>query len=216
MQLKPNNMKIIILSALSFVILLCSCQNGRNETKLSDSSASNSASDTTGIANKSVHIDYNNLESFKSENGIHTIDIPKGLFKLTNENEYYSNILKSKIIFYFSETAQIDEPDAIWEKKDLINKMKENTNVTYIKEKKDWVIVSGTNSKGEIVYKKGIYFKPADNHMGENGRNTQPYCFTSVLEITYPTEQKSHFDKLIPILIKSFKCDFLSQCINCF
>jgi len=209
-------MKIIILSALSFVILLCSCQNGRNETKLSDSSASNSASDTTEIANKSVHIDYNNLESFKSENGIHTIDIPKGLFKLTNENEYYSNILKSKIIFYFSETAQIDEPDAIWEKKDLINKMKENTNVTYIKEKKDWVIVSGTNSKGEIVYKKGIYFKPADNHMGENGRNTQPYCFTSVLEITYPTEQKSHFDKLIPILIKSFKCDFLSQCINCF
>ena len=209
-------MKIIILSALSFVILLCSCQNGRNETKLSDSSASNSASDTTGIANKSVHIDYNNLESFKSENGIHTIDIPKGLFKLTNENEYYSNILKSKIIFYFSETAQIDEPDAIWEKKDLINKMKENINVTYSKEKKDWVIVSGTNSKGEIVYKKGIYFKPADNHMGENGRNTQPYCFTSVLEITYPTEQKSHFDKLIPILIKSFKCDFLSQCINCF
>jgi hypothetical protein len=208
-------MKTIILSALSLVTLLSSCQNEKNENKLSDSSTSNFSSDTAEIDNKSVNIDYDNLESFKSENGIYTIDIPKGLFKLTNENEYYSNILKSKIIFHFSETSQIDAPDAIWEKNDLINKMKENINVTYSEAKKDWVIVSGTNSKGEIVYKKGIFFKPADNHMGENGRNTQPYCFTSVLEIIYPIEQKVHFDKLIPILIKSFKCDFLSQCVNC-
>ena len=156
-------------------------------------------------------IEYNNLESFTSENGLYTIDIPKGLFKLIKENEYYSDKLNSRIILHFSETSQIDDPKAIWNKKDLIQKMKKNIAVTYNVAKKDWVIVSGTNKNGEIVYKKGIYFKPEDNHMGENGRNTQPYCFTGILEITYSTEQKEDFDKLIPILIKSFKCDFLSQ-----
>ena len=205
-------MKTIIVSILSLAILLIGCQNEKTESKKPDSI---NRKDSTEIANKSVNIDYNNLEPFKGENALYSIEIPKGLFKLINENEYYSDILKSRIIFHFSETSQIDDPNTIWEKKDLMNKMKENITTTYSTTKKDWVIVSGTNDKGDIVYKKGIYFKPEDNHMGENGRNTQPYCFTGVLEIIYPIEQKEHFDKLIPILIKSFKCDFLSQCVNC-
>jgi hypothetical protein len=208
-------MKTITVSILSLTILLVGCQNEKNGSEQSDSSISITRKDSTEIANKSVNIDYDNLESFKGENGLYSIDIPKGLFKLKNENEYHSDILKSRIIVHFSETSQIDDPNAIWEKKDLMNKMKENITTTYSETKKDWVIVSGTNDKGDIVYKKGIYFKPEDNHMGENGRNTQPYCFTGVLEIIYPVEQKEHFDKLIPILIKSFKCDFLSQCVNC-
>ena len=208
-------MRTIILSALSLTLLFFSCQNEKNDTKISDSSISDTKADTAKMTSKSVNIDYKNMESFNSENGLYTIDIPKGLFKLIKENEYYSEKLNSRIILHFSETSQIDDPNAIWEKKDLIQKMKENISVSYNEAKKDWVIVSGTNKSGEIVYKKGIYFKPEDNHMGENGRNTQPYCFTGVLEIIYSTEQKEHFDKLIPILIKSFKCDFLSQCINC-
>ncbi len=208
-------MRTIILSALSLTLLFFSCQNEKNDTKISDSSISDTKADTAKMTSKSVKIDYKNMESFNSENGLYTIDIPKGLFKLIKENEYYSEKLNSRIILHFSETSQIDDPNAIWEKKDLIQKMKENISVSYNEAKNDWVIVSGTNKSGEIVYKKGIYFKPEDNHMGENGRNTQPYCFTGVLEIIYSTEQKEHFDKLIPILIKSFKCDFLSQCINC-
>ncbi len=205
-------MKTITVSILSLAILLIGCQNEKTESKISDSI---NRKDSTEIANKSVNIDYNNLEPFKGENALYSFDIPKGLFKLINENEYYSDILKSRIIFHFSETSQVDDPNTIWEKKDLMNKMKENITTTYSATKKDWVVVSGTNENGDIVYKKGIYFKPEDNHMGENGRNTQPYCFTGVLEIIYPIEQKEHFDKLIPILIKSFKCDFLSQCVNC-
>jgi hypothetical protein len=208
-------MRTIILSALSLTLLFFSCQNEKKDTKISDISISDAKADSAKMTSKSVNIDYKNMESFKSENGLYTIDIPKGLFKLIKENEYYSEKLNSRIIFQFSETSQIDDPNAIWEKKDLIQKMKENISVSYNEAKKDWVIVSGTNKSGEIVYKKGIYFKPEDNHMGENGRNTQPYCFTGILEITYSPEQKEHFDKLIPILIKSFKCDFLSQCINC-
>jgi hypothetical protein len=208
-------MKTIIVSILSIAILLIGCQNEKNENMQSDSSISIARKVNTEIANKSVNIDYKNLESFKGENGLYSFEIPKGLFKLKNANEFHSDILKSRIILHFSETSQIDDPNAIWEKKDLINKMKENITSTYSETKKDWVIVSGTNDNGDIVYKKGIYFKPKDNHMGENGRNTQPYCFTGVLEIIYPVEQKEHFDKLIPILIKSFKCDFLSQCVNC-
>ena len=208
-------MRTIILSALSLTLLFFSCQNEKNDTKISDSSIIDTKADTAKMTSKSVNIDYKNMESFNSENGLYTIDIPKGLFKLIKENEYYSEKLNSRIILHFSETSQIDDPNAIWEKKDLIQKMKENISVSYNEAKKDWVIISGTNKSGEIVYKKGIYFKPEDNHMGENGRNTQPYCFTGVLEIIYSTEQKEHFDKLIPILIKSFKCDFLSQCINC-
>jgi hypothetical protein len=208
-------MRTIILSALSLMLLFFSCQNEKNDTKISDSSISDAKADTTKMTSKSVNIDYKNMESFNSENGLYTIDIPKGLFKLIKENEYYSEKLNSRIILHFSETSQIDDPNAIWEKKDLIQKMKENISVSYNEAKNDWVIVSGTNKSGEIVHKKGIYFKPEDNHMGENGRNTQPYCFTGVLEIIYSPEQKEHFDKLIPILIKSFKCDFLSQCINC-
>ncbi len=208
-------MRTIILSALSLTLLFFSCQNEKNDTKISDSSIIDTKADTAKMTSKSVNIDYKNMESFNSENGLYTIDIPKGLFKLIKENEYYSEKLNSRIILHFSETSQIDDPNAIWEKKDLIQKMKENISVSYNEAKKDWVIISGTNKSGEIVYKKGIYFKPEDNHMGENGRNTQPYCFTGVLEIIYSTEQKEHFYKLIPILIKSFKCDFLSQCINC-
>jgi hypothetical protein len=208
-------MRTIILSTLSSVILFFSCQNEKNDNKTPESLISDTEADTSKMTSNSIKIDYNNMESFKGENGLYTIDIPKGLFKLIKENEYYSDKLNSRIILHFSETSQIDDPNAIWEKKDLIQKMKGNISVTYNEAKKDWVIVSGTNKDGEIVYKKGIYFKPEDNHMGENGRNTQPYCYTGILEITYTTEQKEHFDKLIPILIKSFKCDFLSQCNNC-
>lgn len=163
-----------------------------------------------------LNIDYKDLKSFKEETGLYAFEVPKGLYKWNKANEYISDVLNSSIVFYFTETSQIDDPNAIWEKKDLIKKMKENIKVSYSVEKNDWVVVSGTDNNGKIIYKKGYYFKPEDNHMGENGRNVQPWCFTGVLEISYHKTHQSEFDKLIPIIIKSFKCDFLSQCLNCF
>ena len=208
-----KNMNIKLIRVLSLAILIFSCQNKQGNQ--SEISAINTLGDTTELAKFPLNFDFDKLESIKSENGLYQFKIPKDLFKRKNENEFYSDVLKSKIIFHFSETSQIDAANAIWKKIDLVNKMKENILVTYSVAKNDWAIVSGTTNKGEIIYKKGIYFKPKDNHLGENGRNTQPYCFTGIIEIIYPTEQKDHFNKLIPILVKSFKCDFLSQCGNC-
>ncbi len=208
-------MKKITLIYSIVTIVLVGCQNEKNSDKATSNSTSNASTNSVQNKKQKVNINYEDIEQINGANGIYNLEIPKGLFKRIGDNEYYSDELNSKIIFYSSETSQIDDPNAIWEKKDLLDKMKQNLNVTYNAEKNDWVVVSGTNNKGEIVYKKGIYFKPQDNHMGENGRNTQAYCFTGVLEIIYPKEHMAHFDKLIPILTKSFKCDFLPLCANC-
>ena len=103
----------------------------------------------------------------------------------------------------FSETSQVDSPDAIWKKSDLIDAMKKNLDVKYSADKKDWAVVSGFNKAGNIVYKKGFYFKPEDNFAGEDGENTQPWCQTVVLELEYPTQKKEEFDRIIGDLMKS-------------
>jgi len=200
----------------TLVIILCFFNYTHSEILKEHNFLKLSLTDTIIKINKDLDVDLTKLESFTGINGLYSFKAPEGLYLSKNENEYYSEALQSNIIFYFTETSQIDDANSIWEKKDLISKMKRNLKVTYATEKNDWVVVSGFGKNSEIIYKKGFYFKPRDNHMGQNGRNTQPWCFTGVLEIRYPADRQAIFDKIIPIIMKSFKCDFLSQCANCF
>jgi hypothetical protein len=209
-------LKNIHFSFYMLVMTLCTFNHAYSEILQETYFLKSNSTDTIIEINRDVKIDLTKLESFTGINGLYSFNAPEGLYLTKNENEYFSEGLQSNIIFHFTETDQIDDPNSIWEKKDLANKMKRNLKVTYATEKNDWVVVSGFGKNGEIIYKKGFYFKPRDNHMGENGRNTQPWCFTGVLEIRYPAEHQAVFDKIIPIIIKSFKCDFLSQCANCF
>lgn len=84
--------------------------------------------------------------------------------------------------------------------------MKKKLEVTLVNEKE--MIVSGKLNDYMISYKKGIYFKPKDNYFGESGRNTQPFCFTGTLVLDYPANHQEEFEKLIPMIMESFKCDF--------
>jgi hypothetical protein len=105
-----------ILITLSLALLFFSRQNEKTDNKTSENSINANAPVKTDISSNSVNIDYNNLTSVTSENGLYKFDSPTGLYKLIKENEYYSEKLDSKIIVTFTETSQIDGPDAICKK----------------------------------------------------------------------------------------------------
>jgi hypothetical protein len=150
----------------------------------------------------------NSHDKFEDDAGLISFLLPKGDFIISNDNSLKSEKLSSIVKVLFSETSQMDSPDAIWEKSDLSKAIKQGIDVTYFAEKKDWVVVSGFNKAGNIVYKKGFYFKPENNYAGENGRNTQPWCQTVVIELEYPNQKKGQFDRIISDLMKSMKVNF--------
>jgi len=155
-------------------------------------------------------IDYNSTEEFKGEDGLYSISVPKGLFTNTIKNEYYSIQLNAKIIFHLYNTHYLDQGDdenAIYSKNDVIKKYKNKLKVTYALDKKDWFVLSGINTKNEIVYVKGYYDEMISMQGREEGAPNWLWSKSGVLEIYYDEEHKKEFDKLIPYIMKSFKCN---------
>lgn len=171
--------------------------------------SSNSSSQLNNVEYlKLTKKEVNKSYKFEDDGGLISFLLPKYDFSISSDNSIKSVQLKSSVKVLFSETSQVDSPEAIWKKSDLINAMKKNLDVKYSADKKDWAVVSGFNKAGNIVYKKGFYFKPEDNFAGEDGENTQPWCQTVVLELEYPTQKKEEFDRIIEDLIKSLKVNF--------
>jgi hypothetical protein len=184
--------------------------NSRNVQLNEETSTTNSKSSTDFFEKLQLKKLQNSksADDFGDDLGLIVFSLPKNIFNLSANYVLKSNELNSTIKVFFSETSQMDSPDAIWEKSDLSKAIKQGIDVTYFAEKKDWAVVSGFSKSGNIIYRKGFFFKPENNYAGENGKNTQPWCQTVVIELEYPKNQKESFDKIIGDLFKSLKIDF--------
>ena len=187
------------------ILAFCSCDNDRLQSSIQNPAIDTNVSDTAKI-----YIDYTQLTCHQGKDQVFQFKAPKDLFVVnsTDDKVFYAEKLNATIHFMLTETSQVDAPDAIRKKEDLIVAMKKNMEVTFTNEDQNTIIVSGKLPNNMISYKKGIYFKPKDNYFGESGRNTQPFCFTGTLVLDYPANHQEEFEKLIPMIMESFKCDF--------
>lgn len=186
--------------AISFAIL--SCSESRNSVYVPPS---NDGEDVPTMDSSEVEIDFDDLTSYSAFDGFTTFNAPKKLFKRVDDGIYYSEALDAEIKIQRTETLQIDDPESIWHMSDFERHLKDNREFTYEVIKKDWIVLSGYTPNGNIYYLKGLYTAPTDIYFEEYGSNVQPFCFTATIEIIYPVEAKEAFDKLIPIITKSFK-----------
>ncbi len=207
------------ISTILFFMVLQGCDNSKNDTKQKSNEESKEPIVEVKIGvnpfsynyfNKVLLniIDGGNYDKFVDDMGLVSFKLPKSNFFVNSDSSIYSKKLNSIVNIFYSETSQIDAPDAIWKKSDLSNAMKQGIQETYYLKEKDWIVISGINKSGNIVYRKGFYYKSEDNYAGENGSNTQPWCQTIVIELEYPKNQKEPLDKIIPEMMKSVELNF--------
>lgn len=157
-----------------------------------------------------IQINYNETEEFTGRDNIYKFKAPKGLFTRVDNDVFMSQLLKATIKFTAFRFDQFDQFDqqGKYSKSSFINKYKNTINTSYELDKNDWFILSGLNTNNEIVYMKGFY-EELESMQGRNyGEPTWLWSKVGVIEIYYPEDSKEEFDKLIPLIIKSFKCDF--------
>jgi hypothetical protein len=152
-------------------------------------------------------IDYDLKDEFIGSNGLYKFEVPKGLFDKISENEFRSDFLQANIRFTSYQTYRFDDT-GIFSKNDLIKIYKNRFNTTYFVDKNDWFVLSGTDNYNNIIYIKGIYEELVSMQGRDEGEPSWIWSKSGVLEIEYTEDNKAEFDKLIPFIMKSFKCDF--------
>ena len=135
--------------------------------------------------------------------------MPRGLFSKVSETEFISNDLKATIKLNFNFTQSFDE-GGIYSKTDLIIRYKSKYHPTYVADKSNWFALSGLTSNRNIAYVKGFYEDFSSMQGRDEGEPAWLWSKSGVIEIQYPTQYKLEFDILIPIITKSFKCDFIN------
>lgn len=189
-------------------LLFCSC--AQNTTQKDNDLTQNPITDSTTIQKEQhaeININFSNIEEFTGEDGLYKFNAPKGLFVKGPNNEFISEVLNAKIIFSSDMTNQFDET-GIFSKKDLINQCKSKISCTYSVDKNDWFVLSGFDKKNNMVYLKGFYDELVSMEGREEGEPSWLWSKSAILEIQYSEKFRKEFDKLIPIIMNSFKCDF--------
>jgi hypothetical protein len=184
--------KKIFLICCLFVLFSCKNSEGNNENS------------TT----KESKIDYNNLEQFEGIFGRGIFKVPKGLFKKTEENIFISNRLNSRIEF-ISKRWDVGDVEFISSKEEFIAKYKYNIKVISIKSDNESFEIIGEDKKNSY-YIKG-YFIIGYGHdalTGEADIKAPFFSMAGILKVEYPHENKIEFNHLLPIVKKSFKCNF--------
>lgn len=192
-----------IISGIILFAIVLSCQESSNNYVSNNSAIYEVDEDT--IVEKKVEIQTNDMELIRTSTNFCSFQLPAGLFQKIDDETYHSDALNAQIKLHFTETLMLDATDAIWEIQDFKRKLKQGRDVKYEVVKKDWIVLSGHTTSGEIYYLKGLYYKPEGVYFEDYGTNIQPYCFTSTIELLYPEDVKEEFDILVPIITKSFK-----------
>lgn len=195
-------MKYLFVAVLFFYSYGCNQVNTENPVA-ADSNAPSETIEPQKLPNYNAE----ETESFAGEDGLYRFNAPKGLFKKMPNDEFFCDELNAKIKFTFKDTYPYDE-EGFFSKNDLINKYKRKINTTYLLDKENWFVLSGTNSFNRIVYLKGFYEELLSMGGRDEGSPSWMWSKAGVLEIQYDEKYKSEFDQLIPIITKSFKCDF--------
>lgn len=189
------------------ILTLYGCtQNNVNKQSNIDVPDSKKASNQKLIENSQQNINYDIIEEFIGKEGLYSFKAPKGLFKKSGD-VFISEQLQAKIIFTSNYTDRFDEK-GFFSKKDLIKKYKNRIKSTYFLDKNDWFVLSGINKENSIVYLKGFYDELSSMQGRDMGEPSWLWSKSGVLEIQYTYENKEEFDHIIPIIMKSFKCDF--------
>jgi hypothetical protein len=195
------------ITTIAFLILFGCNQNNTNKKEKIELMDSSKTSTEVVIKNDDEKINYAIIEEFIGKDGLYKFNAPKGLFKRTSENEFTSKILQAKINFTFIETYSGDE-QGIFSKKDLINKFKSKIKTSYFLDKNDWFVLSGNDAENNIIYLKGFYEELISMQGRDEGEPSWLWSKSGILEIQYTEKHKQEFDKLIPLIIKSFKCNW--------
>ncbi len=205
--MKKNNIVIVVIAF--FILVGCNQNNLNNKGKIKLKDSTKNSKEIV-FKNDNQEINYNNLEEFVGKDGnegIYKFKVPNGLFKRSSTNEFTSELLEAKINYKFIQTDRFDE-QGIFSKKDLIRNYKSKIKTTYFLDKNDWFVLSGTDSENRIIYVKGFYEELVSMQGQDEGEPSWLWSKSGILEIRYTEKHKKEFDKLIPIIIKSFKCDW--------
>jgi hypothetical protein len=195
------------ITTIAFLILIGCNQNNSNKKENIEFPDSTNTSKEVVIKNDNEKINYNIIEEFNGQDGLYKFKAPKGLFKRSSGDEFTSELLQANIRFTLIRTDRFDE-QGIFSKKDLISKYKRKIKTSYFFDKNDWFVLSGNDSESNIIYLKGFYEELESMQGRDEGEPSWLWSKSGVLEIQYTEKNKEEFDKLIPLIIKSFKCDF--------
>jgi hypothetical protein len=183
--------KIIFICCL---LVLFSCRHSEGENQ----------SSTTKVSK----INYKNLEQLEGIFGRGSFKVPKGLYKKTEENIFISNSLNSRIEF-ISKRWDVGDVEFISSKDGFIEKYKNNIKVVSIKSDNESFEIIVENNKNNI-YIKG-YFIIGYGHdaiTGEADLKAPFFAMAGILKVQYPIENKRDFNNLLPIIKKTYKCNF--------
>ena len=177
-----------------FILFLVSCNyTGKNKTT--------PKKETFPINNK-------NLEQLEGMFERCSFKVPKGLYKKTEENIFISKRLNSRIEF-ISNRYDVGDEEFISSKEGFIDKYKKDIKVISVKSDEETFEILGRDSKNYIFIKG--YFTIGYGHdaiTGEGDVNTPFYSMSGILKIQYPIESKTDFDNILPIISKTYTCNF--------
>ncbi len=195
------------ITTIAFLILIGCNQNNPNKKENIEFKDSTNTSKELVIKNNNEKINYNIIEEFIGQDGLYKFKAPKGLFKRTSGDKFTSELLQVNIRFTLIQTDWFDE-QGIFSKKDLISKYKRKIKTSYFFDKNDWFVLSGNDAESNIIYLKGFYGEFRSMQGRDEGEPSWLWSKSGILEIQYTEKNKEELDKLIPLIIKSFKCDF--------
>lgn len=153
-------------------------------------------------------INYKNLEQLDGMFGRCNFKVPRGLYKKKEENIFISKKLNSRIEF-ISNRYDVENEDFIGSKNEFIDYYKKNIKVISVKSDNETFEILGQDSKNNIFIKG--YFTIGYGHdaiTGEEDVNVPFYSMSGILKIQYPIEHKTDFDNLLPIIRKTYTCNF--------
>ena len=200
-------MKKIFITIASLFLIGCAPNSSKEDQTKTPTINRDSIISYIQKENKGIKINYNEIEEFVGPYSLYKFNAPKGLFKKAEKDEFKCELFDAKIKFKFIKKYRFDE-NGIFNKQDLINKYKSEIKTTYLLDKKDWFVLSGNDSKNNIIYLKGFYEELISMQGREHGEPSWLWSKAGILEIQYPKKYKKEFDDLIPIIIKSYKWDW--------
>jgi len=155
----------------------------------------------------------NELDTFSDNDSLFSFKVPKGLFKQVSNNIFECESLNARIEFisnstYWSDENVLNGTAKLYEKLDVIKKYKKNISNLYLVDKANWFVISGQNSNNKIIYTKGFFQKLKSMQGRDQGEMTWLWSKYGLLKIEYNKAFKKEFDLIIPIINKSFICDF--------
>lgn len=195
-----------IIKLFVFLTFISCNQNNKYKDANNEITDSKKALNKKIIESFSKKINYDINEEFIGQGGIYSFKAPKGLF-IKNGDTFLSEQLQAKIKFTSYYTNRFDE-SGFFSKNDLIKKYKGAIRSTYFFDKNDWFVLSGYDEENKIVYVKGFYQELVSMQGRDFGEPSWLWSKSGILEIQYTERYKKEFDRLIPIITKSFKCDF--------